>query len=166
MLYWPRKWSLLLYPPLEDEKTLVILMTNLPLKHLSSLHLGNQGYFPKKNRKCSEILITLLIGVNFQTLWNPSWLAHKDASRKNTDPSIALCATCSFWFFKSHEDPFKYCFNTLHKSGLFVYCFFYLSTGKQVYGVLALSWWTQAVLSFPHTGTRGSALFLSLLCSR
>lgn len=81
---------------------LVILMMNLPLKHLSSLHLGNQGYFQKKSRKCSEILITLLIGVNFHTLWSPSWLAHKNASLKTTDPSIAFCATCSFWVFLNH----------------------------------------------------------------
>lgn len=45
-------------------------------------------------------------------------------SQKNTHPSIALCATCSLvCLFKSHEDPFKYCFDTLVKSGFFVYCF-------------------------------------------
>lgn len=44
-----------------------------------------------------------------------------------------------------------------------LYIVFYLSTGKQFYGVLKLSGWIQAVLSFPHMGTLGSVLSLTLL---
>lgn len=166
MLYWLRKSSLLSYLPLEEEKTLVILMMNLPLKHLSSLHLENQGYFQKKSRKCSEILITLLIGVNFHTLWSPSWLAHKNASLKNTDPSIAFCATCSFWVFLNHMKILLSTVFTLFWRVASLYIVFYLSTGKQVYGVPKLSWWTRAVLNFPHVGARGSVQFPSLFHSR
>lgn len=154
MLYWPRKWSLLLYPPLEDEKTLAILMMNLPLKHLSSLHLANPGYFQKKSRKCSEILITLLIGVNFQTLWNPSWLAHKNASLRRIPTLLLLSVPPVAWFvFLNHMKILSSTVLTLLWRVASLYIVFYLSTGKQVYGVLELV--NPAVLSFPHMGIHG-----------
>lgn len=91
---------------------LVILMMNLPQKHLFWLHLENQGYFQKRSKKCSEILTTLLIGVKFLDTVKPSRLTTR-WPLKNSKPFI--CSLChqqllSLLFFFKHM---KICFKVL-----------------------------------------------------
>lgn len=91
---------------------LVILMMNLPQKHLFWLHLESQGFFQKRNRKCSEILTTLLIGVKLLDTVKPSKLTKKKTLK--TAPFISLlCHQELPRFFNTHEDVVKVLFKYL-----------------------------------------------------